>query len=448
MRLLYISLLLTPLIAVHAQKNDNDTIERHHFNHWSLEFNLGQNKPIKPFAEGYYASKPNTYFYFNGVEHYDIGVRYMFSNVFGLKLDFAFDDVKDQNGSGSLDFQTKQYRLGLQGVANLGRLLRFETFTHRFGLLAHGGLEVSTLQPTIGTNKNLKEQDGGFIYGVTPQFRLTNWLVITGDFTGVQNFRQHLNWDGSYSDKENSLSGTIFNTSFGLTIYLGDKDKKHADWYIQVPPLSKGDEETKNRVAEIETLMNDTDKDGVPDYLDQENNTPAGIAVDTRGKFIDQNKNGVPDELEKNNSVHRIDQNFNNNDDDITNNNSSKSSDKYSVAVLKSLVENGNVNIFFDVNRDVPNSGSSNSVQQLYQYLTKYPQGKIILHGYADVRGVESKNKNLSERRAQKLKNFFVKSGIQADRIRIGGNGVDKTFPSSCTTGLDLARRVSVELIK
>lgn len=443
MRFLYIGFLLTPLLALQAQEKENDTIERHNFNHWSVEFNVGQNKPIAPFSDGYYSSKPNTYFYFNGVEHYDIGIRYMFSNIFGLKLDVAYDDVKNQKGSGSLEFQTKQYRMGLQGVANLGRLLRFETFTHRFGLLAHGGLQVSTLTPTKGANKDVKEQDGGIIYGLTPQFRITNWLVINGDFSALNNFRQHLNWDGSYSDKENSLSGTLFNTSLGLTIYLGNKDKKHADWYIPIPPAAKADDETRKRIAEIETLMNDTDKDGVPDYLDTENNTPAGVAVDTRGRFIDTNKNGVPDELER--KPGRIDQKFDTNDNNNTTINNSNSA---AASVLKSLVENGNVNIFFDVNKDTPNSGSSNNVQQLYQYLMMYPDSKVILHGFADIRGEEASNKDLSERRAQNLKNFFVASGIKANRITIGGQGVDKTFPTSTKTGLDLARRVSVELIK
>ena len=44
--------------------------------------------------------------------------------------------------------------------------------------------------------------------------------------------------------------------------------------------------------------MNDADKDGVPDYLDVENNSIAGVAVDTKGRMVDKNTNGVPDELE------------------------------------------------------------------------------------------------------------------------------------------------------
>ena len=49
----------------------------------------------------------------------------------------------------------------------------------------------------------------------------------------------------------------------------------------------------------METQMNDSDKDGVPDYLDQENNSVAGVAVDTKGRMVDKNNNGVPDELER-----------------------------------------------------------------------------------------------------------------------------------------------------
>ncbi len=45
--------------------------------------------------------------------------------------------------------------------------------------------------------------------------------------------------------------------------------------------------------------MNDVDKDGVPDYLDSENNSIAGVAVDSKGVMVDINKNKVPDELEK-----------------------------------------------------------------------------------------------------------------------------------------------------
>lgn len=401
------------------------------YNKWSLELNVGQNKPDKPFAEGYYSSDPNTYFKFIGVSHVDFGARYMFNPYFGAKLDFGYDIMQNQSGTASLPFETKQYRVGLQGVVNASRLLKFETFTNRFGLLVHGGLQVSQLAPQMGVNKGVTEDNGGLIIGLTPQFRLSNRLVITGDFSYLNNVRQHLNWDGSSAIASNNLAGSLFNSSIGITVYLGKQDK-HADWYTNAEALEKLagiDPVARKRLDDLEILLNDTDKDGVPDYLDRENNTPGGVAVDSRGRFIDQNNNGTPDEMEPR----------------------SKENTEYSKEVVNNsfdgLIEKGYINIFFDVNKDVPNSGSTNNVFYIVRYLREHPQAKIILSGYADSRGNEQNNLNLSERRVQKVYDLLVASGIESNRIVTKANGVDKQSVES-TIGFNMARRVSITIIK
>ena len=402
------------------------------YNRWSLEVNAGNNKAVKPFAAGNYSSDPTKYFYFNGVQHYDIGARYMFSNLFGLKLDFAYDQVKNLEGSGSLPFETQQNRLGLQGVVNLSRVLRFETFTNRFGLLVHAGVQVSTLTPQLGINKDVTEDNGGIMFGLTPQVRINKWIALTGDFTVISNVRQHFNWDGTYSASDNNLSGLLYNTSLGLTFYLGKKEK-HADWYLatdKLKGLSSKDDEARVKIAEIEKMLEDTDRDGVPDYRDAENNTPAGIAVDAKGRFIDLNKNGVADELERKSTI----------EDKVK-------EEAQSQDIAQALIEKGYVNVFFDVNKDNPNNGSTNNMFQIIEYLRTHPQVKVTLKGFADVRGDEAKNLDLSKRRAQNVFDIISASGIEASRITIAGEGVDASYPNT-KTGLDLARRVSVSINK
>lgn len=401
------------------------------YNRWSLEVQAGQNKPVRPFATGYYSSDPTKYINFSGVNHYNIGVRYMLSYAFGLKLDYGMDQFSEQSGAGSLSFDTQLNRFGLQGVMNLGRLLRFESFTNRIGLLTHAGIHVSQFSVNEGANQNINEDNGGVMFGVTPQVRLTNWLVLTADFTAVNNVRQHLNWDGSLATSESNLSGMLYNTSVGLTFYLGKKDK-HADWYTKEDVLSKLptiDKEARKRLDEIETLMNDTDRDGIVDHLDAENNTPGGVAVDAKGRFIDANKNGTPDEMEPKNRK------------DIESNYSSIVAD-----VEKDLVEKGLINVFFNVNSDTPNTGSTNSVFTILHYLKTNPTKKVKLFGFADVRGTEKSNNDLSQRRAQTVYKLLVDSGIAAGRITIVGQGVDSNYPSDSTIGLDLARRVSIKI--
>lgn len=421
---LFLSLLS---LSISAQEKEAKTDSG--FNRWSFEVNAGTNKAIKPFGVGYSSSdetKLNAFI----LNHYDLGLRYMITSKFGLKLDVSNDKIANQKGSSSLPFESQQYRLGLQGVVNAGKIMNFEEFSRVIGILAHAGIQVSQFNSDLGIAKGITEYNGGIMLGVTPQIKISDRFVFTVDFTVLSNLRQHLNWDGTSSIKSNNLTGQMFNTSVGLCYYIG-KNQKHADWSSTILVPTPDPEVTK-RLDDIEKLMNDTDRDGIVDHLDSENNTPTGVAVDSKGRFIDENKNNTPDELEP--KVARDGK-----DGAVLASTSSSDAAKF-------LIEKGFVNIFFDVNKDVPNSGSMNNVYYIIKFLKTYPETKATLSGYADVNGDEAANISLSQKRAQNLYNVIIANGINANRVNILGNGVDKEYSSDSTIGLGLARRVSISL--
>jgi OOP family OmpA-OmpF porin len=140
------------------------------FNAWSVEFGLGQSKPIAPFAPGYYSVNPSKSFVFSGINHFFLGFRYMLSDIFGLKIDYARDSFSNQDNTTSLSFNTYQNRYGFQGVVNLGKLLRFDSFSKRIGVLSHGGLQYSHFYVNDGINKGIAENNVGLIFGISPQF--------------------------------------------------------------------------------------------------------------------------------------------------------------------------------------------------------------------------------------------------------------------------------------
>ncbi len=421
--------ILFPL-ALAAQEKEEKGLNT--FNTWSVEINAGMNNAIAPFGDNYSASNESK-FMNASINHFDLGLRYMLTSKFGIKLDVANDKISNASGSSSLPFETQQYRLGLQGVINAGKLMGFDEFTKTIGLLIHGGVQASLLTPKTGVNKDVTEKNGGIMLGITPQVKLSKNLALTIDFTVLSNVRQHFAWDGSNSAKSNNLNGQMYTTSFGITYSFG-KHENHADWAVATNSNDKT-AEIKNRLVAVEQLMNDTDRDGIVDHLDTQNNTPTGVAVDSKGRFIDANKNGTPDEMESNKGVVEVNDKGNNNE------NGSNSG----INVLKGLVENGYVNVYFDVNQDVPNAGSTNSVFQIIEYLKAYPQSKITLSGFADVRGDEKSNQDLSKRRAENVRKLVIDSGIDASRINSSPQGVDKNSPTS-KTGFELARRVSVHL--
>jgi OOP family OmpA-OmpF porin len=400
-------------------------------NKWSFEINFGTNRAVRPFGIGYNSNEKD-FLGSPSLNHFDFGFRYMLNSKFGVKTDFGFDAVTNKSGNGSLPFKSMQSRFGIQGVFDLGKIFEFNTFTKTIGLLAHGGIQLSQFKAKNGIDyqEAAVQTNGGYMLGVTPQIKLTDRSVLTLDFTVISNVRQRLNWDGTNSAQENNLAGLLYTSSLGVTFYLG-KNSNHSDWvtelkYAQVEP------ELLNRINTLEALLYDTDKDGVADYLDLQNNTPSGMIVDSKGQFIDTNTNGTPDELEPE-KIKQI------KDQDLV-----AAIEQSERNTVKSLLNNGLVNVFYDVNKDEPNYASTNSVFVVISLMKKNPSMNIKLVGYSDRTGIESKNQELSEKRVKKLFDFIVMSGIDPARIKIIGQGVDNSISSDSKTALQLARRVSI----
>ena len=213
------------------------------FNKWSFEFEIGSNTAVRPFGDGY-NSNQREFFSLPGFYHFDFGVRRMLNSKFGIKSDIAFDVITNKNENGSLPFRSTQSRIGVQGVFDLGKVFEFNTFSKSIGLLAHCGVQVSQFKSnskTANQQDGLTEYDGGYLLGITPLIKLTDRTSLTFDFTVISNVRQHLNWDGTTSAKENNLTGLLYNTSIGLSFYLG-KEAKHSDWYVPKTVAALGSE--------------------------------------------------------------------------------------------------------------------------------------------------------------------------------------------------------------
>ena len=235
-RIIGTTILLLTFFTISAQEIITNK-SKNEYNKWSVEVNIGNNKPIKPFGEGYSTSADNIPLKFPVINHFDIGVRHMFSTKFGLKLDFGSDIIENQIGSDSKSFYSQQNIASLQMVYNLGKVLGFEGFTNRFGLLTHFGIQLSQFNGKTEANGNIRskivtESNGGIIFGLTPQVKLSDRFSVSGDFSFLTNTRQHVNWDGNYSSVSGNLTGRMNYFKLGLNYYLGENEK-HADWMLK-----------------------------------------------------------------------------------------------------------------------------------------------------------------------------------------------------------------------
>ena len=408
------------LTTMSAQTETTQTKEvavENNYNKWSVELAGGLNKPMRPMTAGYRTAVTSAYVA-------DLGVRYMFNNKFGLKADFGYNSFKE--GENSIGFDSKYYRADLQAVANLGRIMSFETWTNTLGLLGHAGFGLG-----FGESDNFSGTDrmGNFIAGVTGQIKLSNRIALTGDFTTILNAKQNRTFDGASTIGSPGFGGVLFNGTVGLTVYLGGNEK-HADWvidnYTEIENL-------RQRIADIETSMLDTDKDGVADYLDQEPNTIGGVMVDSKGKSIDLNNNNVPDELES-----YLLKTYGQNTD--------KSSIVNNSTLIKNLINEGYVSTYFDYNKSTPTNVSTEGIDFILTYLRNNPSASVDIIGHADELGRSEYNDKLSTARANSVKNTLMKANIDASRLNVVAAGEDSSVEKDSDAARKLVRRVTFRI--
>lgn len=409
-------------MATQAQEEKN-------FNRWSIELEAGAHKPATPFSPGYYTSTPSLW-------QGGLGVRYMFNENFGAKLDFGYNSIT--NADNSLEFETEYYRANIQGVVNMGSVLNFRSWTNTFNVLIHGGFGYSANKPSIPNEFSSADQMLNLMAGITPQIRLGNSVALTGDLSVLGHVRHSATWDGAQplnsvvSDNQlRGLNGYMVNASIGLTLYLGKNDV-HADWYSEEAAIYSELEEMDSRISKIETDLIDTDQDGVPDYLDREPNSPSGAVVDTKGRALDTNNNGIPDHMEA-----ALDARY-----------ASKADLERTGGGLdmKKLIDAGYVNVYFRFNSDEPEVYSLQAVNYLITYMKENPSASATLIGFADEIGNEQYNLQLSERRAEKVKELMIAAGIDGNRLTTRGGGEDTTVNKDSSQARQLVRRVTFRL--
>ncbi|MFL9844034.1 OmpA family protein [Flavobacterium rhizosphaerae] len=407
--LLFLGLATTSLSAQESGAND--------FNKFSIDFGGGFNKAANPMTEGYHMKTTNL---FNA----NLGFRYMFNTKFGVKLEGYYDKFQEDDISRG-DFDTNVMGGTLQAYINLGRVLDFQTWTQRLNLYTHLGVGISVLK---GDNIDYNDRLGNVVMGIGAKYKISRRIAFDANFTMLNNFSQQRTWDGNEYDRQGKqgFDSTLYHATIGFNIYLG-KHEEHADWYVD----EKSDEleELENRIGELETMMDDSDKDGVPDYLDAEPNTITGVAVDSKGRTIDRNNNGVPDELES--YV----------ESKVSENNSEMRSQMG--LDLAKLINGGYVNVYFDFNKDMPNAQSVGGINFLVKYLKENPSTGADVIGYADEVGNNEYNKQLSQRRAENVKKILVDSGIEASRLNIVGNGEDSSVNPDSPYARQIVRRVT-----
>ncbi len=362
------------------------------YNKWSVGLNVG----------GQYGATPSVRFKTAQISHYGLNGRYMMNNRAGVMLDFGYDSFKANRNT--IDIKNHYFRTSFQGVANLGDILMFDTWTRHIGLLVHGGVGGSILVNDKSTRTSTATNGGekkdlmlNGIIGVTPQVKLGERVSLNLDVSYITHAKQNYSFDMLSNPNPVAFKNYLVNWSVGATFYLG-KHKTHADWVPTVFTKEQVQENYEDRIKKLEEQLGDDDGDGVFNYRDDEPNTPEGNEVDDRGVTVVK-----PAEEEEQVSA-------NMDSTDIT------TEDKD--AIKKALKQ-----VNFEFGSAKLSAGSKEKLADFVTVLKKNPSYNLSIEGHTDSVGSEEFNQTLSEQRAQSVYNTLLSEGLSADRMKTKGFG-------------------------
>ena len=167
----------------------------------------------------------------------------------------------------------------------------------------------------------------------------------------------------------------------------------------------------------------DSDGDGVSDSKDKCPGTPAGVAVDAMGCPKDADGDGVPDYKDK----------------------CPKTPKGAKVNTAGCWILKG---VWFDTDKADIKPGMEATIIEAVQVLKQNPGLKVQIQGHTDNIGNASYNQKLSEKRAESVRQFFLKNGIAADRLSATGYGLTQPVATNDTEeGRAQNRRVQIKPI-
>ncbi len=232
---------------------------------------------------------------------YSLNLRYSFGHVFSARVIGMYGIYSGKNESGVkkiYGFANDISQVGIHLVSNLSSI----NFRKRNPNLLFYGFTGFTLAFSNGiTDKSIGADSTRITYlgtdytiplGIGVKYKLTNQFDF--GMEAVLNMARSDNFDLYDPNPNLGFSDYFGSVTFNLGYnFTGQKRIQHIDWSNPVSTIY--DDIVNKAKKDSEELKRDSDKDGIPDYLDLEAATKPGYKVDVKGVTLDSDADGIPD---------------------------------------------------------------------------------------------------------------------------------------------------------
>lgn len=327
---------------------------------------------------------------------YGLGVGYNFDEHWGAEAVFNFVESEIERKGGDLD----AYIYRLDGLYH---------FMPSQKIVPYIGAGVGLM--TADRERRSTDNDPIVNYGGGLKFFFNKALALRADV------RHIISFDDTYND----LVYTI-----GLSYNFGGDEKtqkKDSDNDGVYDDMDKCPDTPHGIAVDSAGCPLDSDRDGVYDNMDRCPDTPLGVAVDSTGCPLDSDRDGVYDYKDK-----------------CPETPAGVKVDSRGCWVIKG--------VHFDTAKWDIKPEFYPVLDEVVTVLANKPDLKIEIVGHTDNRGTLTFNQKLSENRAKAIIEYFIKEGVNSERLSSKGLGLTQPIDTNDTPeGRAKNRRVELKPI-
>lgn len=400
------------------------------FNDWAVSFGAGV--PLMQSADLTSIKNGNGKNLF-GYSAY-VSIDKAITHAFGINLQydrgeirqgwFNTKDAAPANASvtGQQGARTQYDAISILGDINFSNLMRRVDNKSPYRWALHGYAGVGTLaykayqkdefgQRLMTEVKPFKLNSFFGQAGAGLKYKINNRLDLEGRVMYVVTTDDQFDGGGeqysAINKREDQVSDNFFNATLGLSLKLGKHDS-HLMWHDPLQEIYYKLDVLAAKNEDVEVCKSgDADNDGVCDDWDRQLDTPAGARVDGSGVALDVDLDGVIDLYDKCVTV-----------PGPVENNGCPVTTSGTVTEAETKLDG----IEFDLNSDRILPSNTPILNNAVNYINS-SNGAYTVIGTTDTRGSENYNQNLSEKRANSVKDYLIKNGVESTKLDAQGRG-------------------------
>ena len=442
---------------------------------WAVGINLGTNL----LAGDLSTFNPGSDEFYHGFDFaFGIHATKYLSSVWGIKGQFTYGSISGSNGAASPNTvirveNSAYFDYNFSAVMNLSALaMNGKKKERNFSILVSAGLGMTQSQQTRFVDDVV---DAVYAQGTNdPDNQFTNEVFVPADLILKWSLSPALDFDLGAQMKYNlsdiidalpsgNSNDIVYYPHVGITYNFGHEDKERRS-VIYSNPLDDMYFDVAEVKEDMEELTMDDDGDGVSNFFDEDDATPEGIAVDSKGNPNDADGDGIPDYMDedpftqKGAQVDAQGRAIDSDGDGVSDiNDKEPNTPKGTVVnfqgvdISKSTGGGGGAympSLYFGFNSADVSAANDERLATIALALKNNPDLNLHLTGHADNRGPEQYNNELARRRAESVKEKLVKVfGVDGGRISVASAG--KSDPlAKPQANYKLNRRVDVSVQK